>query len=568
MQLSIVTGTYNRREYLAQMVKSARSCMPRGMDYEFVIVDGGSTDGTIDWCLQQADIELIEQGELLGAIKAFDAGAYAARGEYVILGNDDIVFHPNSIVPAIVALESDTRAGAVAFLDDRPAPGYGSEFKIQTMTVLDTNGVSVNAPYAQVGMFRRWLGDACGWWGSRDTAFNGHTYGGDNYLSSRIYEHGYSVAVVETCKVSDLIPPDGLRERNHEIEQQNGSAYYRRYPTPPIFAAQPTIANPQEEKLRTLYLPIFEPHEGAQQLHKKGLREALSRQGLVYEIDYVNTRYDLVEAVKAFKPHLLLIQAHAPNAIPVDKLKAAREVHPNMIVVNWNGDVYEKQLISPEMLAYLHHFDLSLVVNENVVPIQERAGIPSAYWQVGYEPVDYDALPDVPAHEVVFLANCYSDSRKALGRLLQSMPGINVGLYGRGWNYGNGDCTYNFPVSSALYSTARISIGDNQYPDHRGFVSNRIFEALASGAFLLHQTVPGLEDLTGLVDGTHYVSWSDEMDLQQKIKHYLTQRYEKGRARIAEAGRDYVRSAHNFDKRVEELFRLIQRKVGKRESGA
>src|SRR3990172_12459772 len=197
MLLSIVTGTFNRKSYLAQMISSARACIPRGMTYEIIVVDGGSEDGTQDWCKDQPDVVLIEQGELLGAIKAFDAGAETARGEYVLLANDDILFHPNAILPALVYLEANSAAGAVAFLDNRPAPGYGTEYKVQTMTVLDTDGSKLSMPYAQVGLFRRWLGERCDWWGSRDSAFNGQTYGGDNYLSARIYEHGYPIVPVE-----------------------------------------------------------------------------------------------------------------------------------------------------------------------------------------------------------------------------------------------------------------------------------------------------------------------------------------------------------------------------------
>jgi hypothetical protein len=262
------------------------------------------------------------------------------------------------------------------------------------------------------------------------------------------------------------------------------------------------------------------------------------------------------------------MQAHAPNSIGVDKLKAARLENPQMIVVNWNGDVYEQMLISPEMMLWLKHVDLQLTVNANVLKTYAQAGIPAAYWQVAYEPVDYNDLPDVPAHDVVFLANCYSEWRTSLGHTLQSMPGVNVGVYGRGWKFGNGDCTYNFPVSTAIYQRARIAVGDNQFPDQYGFVSNRIFEVLASGGFLLHQPIAGLKELTGLTADVHYVEWADLTGLQHKVRHWLEPRYDEKRRAIATAGQAYVREQHSFDARVQELFQLIQSKVGKGESAA
>ena len=114
-------------------------------------------------------------------------------------------------------------------------------------------------------------------------------------------------------------------------------------------------------------------------------------------------------------------------------------------------------------------------------------------------------------------------------------------------------------VAAALYRRCKIAIGDNQYGD-KGFVSNRLFEALANGAFLLHQTIPGLEELTGLVDGVHYVSWGDYDDLRAQARTYLAD--DAARRRIAAAGEAFVRAHHSFDARVQELFTLIERGAG------
>src|SRR4051812_22400510 len=100
MLLSLVSGTYNRLAPLRQMVESARRYLHRGLAYEIVIVDGGSTDGTQTWCRAQPDVRLIEHGALKGAIAAFCDGAFAARGKYVLLANDDVQFVDYSILGA------------------------------------------------------------------------------------------------------------------------------------------------------------------------------------------------------------------------------------------------------------------------------------------------------------------------------------------------------------------------------------------------------------------------------------------------------------------------------------
>lgn len=553
--LSIVTGTFNRVAYLQRMMASARASIPVGLSYEFVICDGGSTDGTLDWLRGQVDVVLIEHGELRGALKAFGDAARAATSDYVILANDDIVFHPGAIVRALAHLEATPQCGAVAFADNRPAPGYGDDYKVQTMQTRRGRS-AVSVPYPQVGMVRRWLGDVAGWWGDEHAIMGqGATYGGDNFLGARIWELGYTVDAVEGCRIDDLIPADALREHNTAAEQKNPGVYYKAYPQGPQIADAPTIENPQHERLRILYAPIYEPGHPAQREGKRGLRAALGRAGLVYEWDYLSDAMpSLASRARDWQPHLVLLQLHGTDRISEGELAAARLAVPEAVFANWNGDVYETHLTSPEMLSLLRHIDLQLVVNAAVLPTYARHGVNAAYWQVAYEPVDDANLPAVAAHDVVFLANAYSPERRALGDLLSSIPGVNTGLYGHGWRFASGHTTYHFPASAALYRAARIAIGDNQYATETGFVSNRIFEALANGAFLLHQRVAGLEELTGLRDGEHYIAWDTPDDLQRLITHWLKPKQDQRRREIAAAGEAFVRVHHSFDARVRQLF--------------
>jgi hypothetical protein len=180
--------------------------------------------------------------------------------------------------------------------------------------------------------------------------------------------------------------------------------------------------------------------------------------------------------------------------------------------------------------------------------------IPAAYWQIGFEPVVI--APPAAAHDVVFLANCYSDKRRELGAMLRRLDGVDVGIYGRGWDDPDGECLYDFASGRALYQNATIAIGDNQWGD-KGFVSNRLFEALAAGVLLLHQRVPGLDELTGLREGEHYIAWDDMDDLREKLGYWLDGRRRSRLDAIADAGRDFVHEHHSFDARVRELFEEI-----------
>lgn len=561
--VSIVTGSFERLPMLRQMVESVRQSLYRGIPYEVVVCDGGSQDGTIEWCQSQRDVVLIQHGSLKGAIRAFTDAAYAARFDYVLLANDDIQVLDTSILRAIAYLETVPTCGAVAFADNRPAQGKPAGYAVQTMTYIK-DGTAVHLPYAQVGLFRRWLGDLCGWWGADDPAFISHTYGGDNYLSARIMEYGYSVDAVEDVRVRDLVAQDGLREKNTQREDslvKAGGGYYKRFTTPPVFSGTPAFDTIQGVgALRILYLPIFEttvyPHHPIQ---KRGLREALQRVGQVVEVDYRNEYYDLCELVRNWQPDILVSQCQRDK---ID-LTQARRFAPNMICLNWNGDVYLDALIDDVTLNWIKegNTDVQLVVNAAALPVYAQHGIKAAYWQCGYEPVEgmYTIQPD-NAPDVLFMGSMYGN-RRQIADVLTNLP-YKVHLVGTGWvdypAHNMANTTYNFELSTAIRRAAKIEVGDNQWQTDTGFVSNRMFECLAAGgALMLHQHVPALEEYTGLKAGAHYVEWTDHADLVAKLKYYLDPKHASKRARIVKAAQVFVRECHSFDARVKQLFHEI-----------
>ncbi len=555
--IATVSGTYNRLGALQRMMQSVRAQIPPGLSHRFYIVDGGSSDGTLDYLRTQPDVTLIEHGELRGAIRAFCDGAKAAEADYVILANDDITFGPDSIVRAFTHLESHPTCGAVAFADDRPAPGYGDGLKVQTITAIEPSGKHVSVPYPQVGMVRKWLGDLVGWWGVDDPVMSaGHTYGGDSYLGARIWEQGYSVDSLKGVYILDGLAQDALRSRNYDIEQQNPGMYYKRFAKPPRIAPQPTPDNPQSERLRILYLPIYEPYNTAQRSNKRGLRLELAKRGLVYELDYLSVACDLPGLVEVWQPHLMLTQLHSADIVTAEALVEARKRKPDMVAVNWCGDAHIHGLTSEPMLRLLRHVDLQLVVNAHVLPVYEAWGIRAAYWQIGYEE-PLGALPDVPAHDILFLGNMNAKNRQLLETTLTAEAAssrVNLGLYGHGWKEPAGSTLYDFAAGEALYHKCKVAVGDQFWGQTYAFVSNRFFQALVAGAFMLQEASPGLDEYCGLIDGVHYVSWKGLDDLQLKIRYWLSPKRETKRRQIAEAGRAFVRANFSFERQVEKLF--------------
>lgn len=575
--ISVVTGTYNRLPLLQKFIESCRVSVPIGIAIDFVIVDGGSTDGTQEWLRTQHDVSLIEHGELLGAIKAFDDGAYAARGKYVLMANDDIEVLGDSLTRAIMHLEENPTCGGVCFYDDRPNPWVQGLHVWQQPAIKGGANITVN--YAQVGLFRKWLGERVGWWGSRDETFTAKTYAGDNLLSSRIWELGYTLDKLDGVVIHDLVHEDELRAINRGDPSTfdggmhpDSAAYYKLYPNGPTIPPAPTVDNPDKMALRILYLPIYEqdrlpdgsytPRCQNQHEQKCGLRKALQRRGyLVYEVDYLAYHQQkdrlyggLMQVLELFQPHVILTQIHGTDVLNADIMAQIRAKCPRVMLINWNGDVYPAALKSQPMLDLLRYVDLQLVVNAGVIPWYEQHGIACAYWQCAAEEPD-GALPKVNPHDVLFLGSNYSEYRRAFGDFLLSL-GVDVGMYGLNWgNDGYPDCTYDFLTGRALYKNAKIALGENQYLENTAFVSNRLWEALdAGGALLLHQHVRELEQYTGLIEGTHYIGWQDYNELGEKIRYWLDPANEKARKKIVKAAQKFVRENHSFDARMRELF--------------
>ncbi len=560
--ITLVSGTFDRLEYLREMITSARAAIPRGIVMDFVIVDGGSTDGTLDWLAEQPDIAVIKHGELRGAIAAFTDGAHAATGKYVLLANDDVLFKPESILKALIYLEENPGAGAVAFADNRKDK---NKFQVDE-SYARKNGRGVMVPYAQVGLFRRWLGDRLNWWRGDNPIFaEARTYGGDNMLSSNIWHAGYSVDAVPGCEVIDLVANDGLRQ--HNINGQTDSqAYYDSWVDGPEITNQPAYPQEDNRQLRILYLPIYDPGHHERHIQtKRGLRDALSKRALVYELDYhqhdTRALISLLTSnggiLDTFQPHMLLMQCHGLGIITPELLRTIRNHRPQMVVYNWNGDVYPSGLTSPDALSLMPYIDLQMTVNQRAVEDLQRAGYNAVYWQIGYEEPGED-LPDVPAHDIVYLANAYEKTRIAFGRWLRQTYGDRVGIYGYGWPQDvkpDGECLYEFARGKALYRKAKIAIGTNEFPEQTGFVSNRIFQVLAAnGAVLLQQEVKGLEELTGLKSGLYYFDWTTREELAGLIDDW-DKWSSKAASAMAQAAYDLVRDHHSFDARVTELFR-------------
>lgn len=559
MLISIVTGTYNRLPELAAMMRSARRDLAYRLDYEFIVVDGGSTDGTLEWLRAQNDVRLIEHGALLGAIRAFSDGARAADGKYVLLANDDVRFADGSILAAIAHLEDTPTCAAVAFADNRTAQMTGGDPKtrrVEAIGAIKPDGSPTMVPYAQVGLFRKEAGDAAGWWGIDDAIMReARTYGGDSFLSARLWEMGWTVDAVTGAWVDDLIIHDAMRTKNAGLGPHDSACYYRRYPTGPRLFEYPT-QRAGEGGLRILYAPVYEPGYAQAENREYGMGDALTRYGLVVEFDYLNERTPITDVARAWRPDLILLQIQGTGPkLTVEYLREIRRMCPNAVIVNWCGDAHETTNVAPGVLELLHECDLQTVVNAAWLPVYQREGIRAAYWQIGYKDGASEAQ-NAPVWDVVYQGNHYPYRETWFAQLARlKLSGVNLGVYGN-WANADGNTHYSFATQAAINASAKIVLGDT-FPGGVGFVSNRFVQVLAAGGFLLHQRVPDLERWTGLQEGVHYAAFESVDELPQVIAYWLADERAEQRARIAVNGREFVRLHYSQDAQADRLMREL-----------
>lgn len=551
-EISIVTGTYNRIELLQKMVESARLSVGRGIPYEIIIVDGGSRDGTQAWCKSQRDIVLIEQGTLLGAVKAFNAGFAEAKGRYVVIGNDDIEFIHESIQTAYAYMEDHKDVGIGCFYQDRG----NREFHIELLAATK-QGVKVSVPYGQVCIVPKWLGDKVGWWGNYTK-----TYAGDNELSCNVYELGYKIEPVPCACIHDKMPMDELRIKNvGSIELNKGQhpdsiAYMKKWlvgRNGPNIISKPLVPNPLKRRLRVLYAPIYEHRIKMQLSTKRGLRDSLAERCSVTEVDYIDNPLLIFDVAQMFKPDVFLLQIHNETIFPLNLMQELKAENKDAVFVSWNGDYNPSILYSAEYIKLMHEFDVASFVCADI----KRKYNNWMYWQIGYEITT--AVPDktTPKHDVLFLGNEYSDKRKKFGNILKKMKGVNVGIYGD-WQTikVNGMNLYNFDEGQRLYKNCKIALGDCQWRESVGYVSNRILQCLYSGTFMLQQDFKGMEKYTGLKNGVHLITWENMEEIPELVKYWM--KHEDKRLKIAKAGQEYVIKHHSFDVRVDELFKKLK----------
>jgi hypothetical protein len=226
--------------------------------------------------------------------------------------------------------------------------------------------------------------------------------------------------------------------------------------------------------------------------------------------------------------------------------------HPAQFNVLWS--ISHPEDLTP---AECDGYDLVCVASRSFAErLHEQTATPVMVLEQATDPAVFHPDPrEAYRHALVFVGNTRNVRRRLIGDLLPTKH--DLAIYGGGWK-GVVDPRHvaaeHVPNDALrhVYSSAGVVLNDH-WDDMRahGFISNRLYDAVACGALVVSDHVDGVEERFGGA----VVTYETRAELHELIEHFLHAMDE--RAARAEAGRARVLAAHTFGHRVDELLRAI-----------
>ena len=188
--LSIVIGTYNRLCLLRQCLDSLIGKI--SVKHEIVVVDAGSTDGTLDYLKRLQEIRLVCDHELIGQAQSLNRVFKKLESTYICWLSDDNIVQDGMLDLAVSILEQNLGIGMVS------------------LKVKDISGPHIDTPYmggiwpsgvlnCNQGMIRTRLLLSLGGF---DAKFR--DYGIDGDLTTKVLLSGYKVVLTKQVAIHHL----------------------------------------------------------------------------------------------------------------------------------------------------------------------------------------------------------------------------------------------------------------------------------------------------------------------------------------------------------------------------
>lgn len=132
--VSIIIVNWNTKQLVKDCIASVGESSPK-LSYEIIVVDNGSTDGSVEVLRKIKGIKLIENRVNLGFAKANNQGIRKAKGQFILLLNSDTKVEVGAIDTLVEEAQKYPDAGAVVpKLLNKDGSVQASVFKLPTVS--------------------------------------------------------------------------------------------------------------------------------------------------------------------------------------------------------------------------------------------------------------------------------------------------------------------------------------------------------------------------------------------------------------------------------------------------
>lgn len=112
MRVSIIIPNLNGQQHLPECLGSLEKQGFR--DFEVILVDNGSSDGSIEYLQRHPSVRVVALEKNLGFAGGNNAGLAVAQGEYIVTLNNDTVAEPRFLEELVRVADQHPEAGMVA----------------------------------------------------------------------------------------------------------------------------------------------------------------------------------------------------------------------------------------------------------------------------------------------------------------------------------------------------------------------------------------------------------------------------------------------------------------------
>ncbi len=111
--VSVITVTYNAGDFLEPFFASLLAADTTGIDLEVLVIDNGSTDGTVDLVRDRFGQFTLLQNDENNYARALNLGISRAKGDFIVITNNDATVDPGWLQGFLDVMDMDQDIGAV-----------------------------------------------------------------------------------------------------------------------------------------------------------------------------------------------------------------------------------------------------------------------------------------------------------------------------------------------------------------------------------------------------------------------------------------------------------------------